>query len=52
MLIRATDEGRALVEQTIAERDQWMLTHIDALSAEDLTTLRKAADILLEVSHA
>lgn len=52
VLIHATQEGDDVVRQTIAHRDLWMLTHIDSLSDDDLTLLRRAADLLLEVSHA
>ena len=44
--------GTAVVQETIAHRDLWMLAHIDSLGAEDLELLRKAADLLLDVSHA
>ena len=52
VLISPTDAGTAVVQETIAHRDLWMLAHIDSLGAEDLELLRKAADLLLEVSHA
>ena len=52
ILVSLTDEGRRVVEQTIASRDTWMLAHIATLSPEQLDLLRRAADILMEVSHA
>ncbi|MBB1515030.1 MarR family transcriptional regulator [Tessaracoccus sp. MC1679] len=52
ILVSLTDEGRRVVEQTIASRDTWMLAHIATLSPERLDLLRRAADILMEVSHA
>lgn len=52
VLIHATPEGEDVVRQTIAHRDLWMLTHIESLSDDDLALLRRAADLLLEVSHA
>lgn len=52
VLVRATEAGLAVVRDTIAQRDSWMLTHIEGLSAEQLALLRQAADLLLEVSDA
>ncbi|MDO5678459.1 MAG: MarR family transcriptional regulator [Propionibacteriaceae bacterium] len=52
VLITATAEGADVVQQTIAHRDLWMLTHIESLDDDALALLRKAANLLLEVSHA
>lgn len=52
ILVRATERGRAVIAETIASRDTWMLTHLDGLSSEQLALLRDAADLLLEVSNA
>ena len=47
------DDGRqVLVRETIAQRDSWMLAHIEGLDAAQLALLRQAADLLLEVSDA
>ncbi|GAA4894318.1 MarR family transcriptional regulator [Tessaracoccus lubricantis] len=52
VLIQSTRAGDDVVQQTIAHRDMWMLAHIDSLDDDKLALLRKAADLLLEVSHA
>ncbi|MHA7861921.1 MarR family winged helix-turn-helix transcriptional regulator [Tessaracoccus sp. Y36] len=52
VLIHSTKAGDEVVQETIAHRDLWMLTHIDSLDDDKLALLRKAADLLLEVSHA
>lgn len=52
VLITATADGAGVVQETIAHRDLWMLTHIDSLDDDHLALLRKAADLLLEVSNA
>ena len=44
--------GEAVVRETIAQRDSWMLAHIEGLDAAQLALLRQAADLLLEVSDA
>lgn len=50
--ITATQAGADVVRETITHRDLWMLTHIDSLDDDKLALLRKAADLLLEVSRA
>lgn len=52
ILVSLTGEGVRVVEKTIANRDTWMLAHIAMLSPEQLELLRRAADLLTEVSHA
>lgn len=52
ILVRPTQRGEEIIASTIASRDTWMLTHLDGLSDDDLATLRRASDILLEVSNA
>ncbi|OCL31420.1 hypothetical protein BCR15_09680 [Tessaracoccus lapidicaptus] len=52
ILVSLTAEGLRVVEETIANRDTWMLAHIATLSPEQLDLLRRAADLLMEVSHA
>ena len=52
VLVRATEAGEAVVRETIAQRDSWMLAHIEGLDAAQLALLRQAADLLLEVSDA
>lgn len=52
ILVSITAMGGRVVEETIASRDTWMLTHIASLDAEQLDLLRRAAGLLMEVSHA
>ncbi|MHA6525744.1 MarR family winged helix-turn-helix transcriptional regulator [Tessaracoccus sp. G1721] len=52
ILVSLTAEGVRVVEETIANRDTWMLAHIATLAPEQLDLLRRAADLLMEVSHA
>lgn len=52
VLIQVTASGADAVRETISQRDQWMLHHIDSLADDQLELLRRAADLLLEVSHA
>lgn len=52
VLVRLTDAGRQVVDETRASRDTWMLQHIESLEPEQLRLLRQAADLLLEVSLA
>lgn len=50
VLVQITPKGSALVEKVLADRDTWMMQHLDGLDAEQLVVLRRAADILLEVA--
>ncbi|WP_409484861.1 MarR family winged helix-turn-helix transcriptional regulator [Arsenicicoccus dermatophilus] len=50
VLVSRTAAGEELAIRTRAQRDSWMLTRIETLPPEDLATLRRATDILLEVS--
>lgn len=52
VFVRATDAGAAVVRDTVAQRDTWMLNHLDGMAPEQLAILRRAADLLLEVSEA
>ena len=52
VLVRCTAHGEAVVRDTIAQRDTWMVQHLDGLSPEELGLLRRAAALLLEVSDA
>ena len=52
VLVGITDAGEAVIEETIASRDTWMLNHIDGLDAEQLALLRRAAELLSEVASA
>lgn len=52
ILVTPTDRGHEIIGETIASRDTWMLTHLDGLGPDELTLLRRATDILLEVSNA
>lgn len=52
ILVKPTPRGHEIIAETIASRDTWMLTHLDGLSPDELALLRKATDIMLEVSNA
>ena len=52
VFVRATEAGESVVRETIAERDTWMLKHLEDKTPEQLALLRQAADLLLEVSYA
>ncbi len=52
VFVRATEAGESVVRETIAERDTWMLKHLEDKTPEQLALLRQAADLLLEVSDA
>lgn len=52
VLVRQTETGDAIVTRTIAQRDTWMATHLEGLSPAQLSLLREATDVLLEVSIA
>lgn len=52
VLVRTTAAGNAEIAATVAQRDTWMLTHLDGFSTDQLAVLRQAADLLLEVSDA
>lgn len=50
VLVSITADGQRVVSQTLAERDSWMLQHLEGLEPDDLALLRRAADLLLEVA--
>lgn len=52
VLVSNTERGAAVVRETIAHRDTWMLEHLDGMAPDQLALLRQAADLLLEVSEA
>ena len=52
ILVRITEAGEKVIEETVASRDTWMLTHIAAFDDDKLALLRQAADLLMEVSSA
>ena len=52
ILVTPTERGNQIIAETIASRDTWMLGHLDGLDDEQLGLLRRATDILLEVSNA
>ena len=52
VLVRPTEAGHAVIRDTVAQRDTWMLEHLEGLDEEQLALLRRAADLLLEVSDA
>lgn len=52
ILVRLTDAGEGVIQDTIRQRDSWMRAHLEGLDGEQLAALRRAADLLLEVSNA
>lgn len=48
-VVTLTDEGRAVVDRTIASRDDWMVRRLEGLSAHELAVLREATDLLERV---
>lgn len=52
VLVSNTEKGAAVVRETIAHRDTWMLEHLEGMTPDQLALLRQAADLLLEVSEA
>ncbi len=48
-ILTLTDAGRAVVEPTIHDRDDWMLRRLDGLSDADRETLARAVEILSAV---
>lgn len=50
VLVRSTDKGADVVRDTIAKRDTWMIEHLEGMDEGQLELLRRAADLLLEVS--
>ncbi|GAB2474160.1 MarR family transcriptional regulator [Luteococcus sediminum] len=50
VLVSITPAGQRVVTETLAERDSWMMQHLQGLDADDLALLRRAADLLLEVA--
>lgn len=52
VLVELTAAGLAIITRTIASRDTWMAAHLEGLDDDQLSLLRKAADLLLEVSRA
>ena len=51
VLVELTAAGLAIITRTIASRDTWMAAHLEGLDDDQLSLLRKAADLLLEVSN-
>lgn len=45
-VLTLTDEGRAVVEHTIHDRDDWMLRRLEHLDADDRAVLARAVEIL------
>ena len=52
VLVTITEAGERVIEETVSNRDTWMLHHIAGLDDDQLALLRKAADLLMEVSSA
>ncbi len=50
VLVGATDAGRKVVADVMADRDDWMLRHLEPLNADQIALLREATDLLLKVA--
>lgn len=49
VIISITDQGAAVVDETILRRDEWLARVLADVTAEERDTLRDAARIILEV---
>ena len=45
--IDITDDGRAVVEETVRRRDEWLAKVLAGLDADDRATLRRSAEIIM-----
>lgn len=48
-ILTLTTEGRALIDRTVSDRDDWMIRRLQGLSDAEQATLREAVEILAEV---
>lgn len=48
-VVTVTEEGRAVVDRTIAIRDDWMVRRLEGLTAAERAVLREATDLLERV---
>ena len=52
VILAATEEGRAILDQYERARDEWLAPRLAALTPEERETLRRAAEILQKVARA
>jgi DNA-binding MarR family transcriptional regulator len=52
VVVRLTDEGRAVVAADTTRRDRWLSLRLEDLSAEERDVLRRAAPILQRLAEA
>ncbi|MBM7518841.1 MarR family transcriptional regulator [Nocardioides nitrophenolicus] len=52
VVVRITDEGRAVVSADVTRRDRWLSRRLEDLTAEERDVLRRAAPILQRLSEA
>ncbi|WP_246592263.1 MarR family winged helix-turn-helix transcriptional regulator [Nocardioides daeguensis] len=52
VVVRVTDEGRAVVGADLTRRDRWLSRRLEELSAEERDVLRRAAPILQRLAEA
>jgi DNA-binding MarR family transcriptional regulator len=52
VLIALTAEGEAVAQETIAVRERWFASHLEALPATDRAALARAAAILTEIARS
>lgn len=52
VVVRVTDEGRAVVGADLSRRDRWLSRRLEELSAEERDVLRRAAPILQRLAEA
>lgn len=45
-IVTLTEAGRAVIERTIRERDNWMLLRVQRLDADQRALLRQATDLI------
>ncbi|WOF23525.1 MarR family transcriptional regulator [Microbacterium betulae] len=45
--IDITESGRAIVEETVRRRDEWLAKVLAGLDADDRVTMRRAAEIIM-----
>ncbi|MDQ4492404.1 MarR family transcriptional regulator [Sinomonas sp. ASV486] len=50
VVVDLTDAGRAVLEESRTLRSAWLASHLDALSPADRAAIRRAAELLMEMS--
>ncbi|GAA1505382.1 MarR family transcriptional regulator [Nocardioides humi] len=52
VVVRLTDEGRAVVSADVARRDRWLSRRLEELTADERDVLRRAAPLLQRLAEA